>query len=95
MPRREYHYRNRRPAKKHTSKDKSRITEKKLCLLLWSCMREKNNTRTSDISLSKVARAVESVKEGVKDDGMCSASSTWRLTPLKTQATRLYCQKFV
>ena len=48
-----------------------------------------SRTQASDIALSELAGAVEEEKEGGKDYGMCSTSSTWRLGILTTQATRL------
>ena len=50
---------------------------------------------TSDGALSELAGAAEAIKECAKDDGMYSTSSTWRLGPLTTQATRLQYQSFV
>ena len=54
-----------------------------------------SRTHSSNIVLSELAKAVESVEESIKDDDMYSISSTWRLEPPATQATCLYYQKFV
>ena len=89
MPRRDQHFEIDVEQNKHTSTDKPLQLKEIRVIVIIMHMRG-SRTHSSDIALSELAEVVESVEKGIKDDGMYSTSSAWRLGPLATQETCLY-----